>query len=128
MIFSESTSKAARPLLVPRSLYHYLSDVYYPLLGISQQDQGTPASASKPRDLDLRMRELLLQVQAGLGSAVQSQGGSRQQQPGNTDPASAPLDAILQPLDELDFWAQLAATDRERRRIAACHHMLDASC
>lgn len=56
------------------SLYHSLKDVYSPLLGLSEQQGrlGAPAAASS-NQLNPRLQELLLQVQAGLGAAAKLQ-------------------------------------------------------
>jgi hypothetical protein len=55
-------------------LYHSLKDVYSPLLGLSEQ-QGRlgAAPAASSEQLNPRLQELLLQVQAGLGAAAKLQ-------------------------------------------------------
>jgi len=53
---------------------------------------------------------LQLQVQAGLGNAVQQRQLSGLEA-GGWQPDTAPLDGILQPTDELAFWSRLAAAN-----------------
>lgn len=55
--------------LSTRSLYHSLSNVYYPLLGIHQQQNGA-AIKKQQRTIDPKLEELLLHVQAGLGKLL----------------------------------------------------------
>lgn len=58
------------------SLYHSLSNVYYPLLGIDQQP-GASAIRKQQRAVDPKLEELLLDVQAGLGKLVRAADGSQ---------------------------------------------------
>lgn len=51
------------------SLYHSLSQVYYPLLGIDQQQNGQ-VKLPQQQQVDAKLEELLLNVQAGLGQLV----------------------------------------------------------
>ncbi|GFR50179.1 hypothetical protein Agub_g12346, partial [Astrephomene gubernaculifera] len=77
------------------SLYHALKDVYSPLI----------QSQSSEVVLDKRLRELLAQVQAGLGTAVRKGTPASAQEV--SDPNQAPLQEIVTPLDEVNFWAEL---------------------
>lgn len=52
------------------SLYHSLSNVYYPLLGIEQQ--GNSGLRKQQRTVDPKLEELMLHVQAGLGKLVRA--------------------------------------------------------
>nr|BBC28429.1 cytoplasmic dynein 1b heavy chain [Yamagishiella unicocca] len=79
------------------SLYHTLKDVYSPLIQ-SQSKEGTGV-------LDKRLHELLAQVQAGLGTAVRKGTPASAQEV--SDPNQAPLQEIVTPLDEINFWAEL---------------------
>ncbi|GLI62890.1 cytoplasmic dynein 1b heavy chain [Volvox africanus] len=79
------------------SLYHALKDVYSPLIH-SQ-------SAEESMVVDKRLRELLTQVQAGLGTAVRKGMPASAQEV--LDPNQAPIEEIVTPLDEINFWAEL---------------------
>ncbi|KAG2426397.1 hypothetical protein HYH02_014824 [Chlamydomonas schloesseri] len=79
------------------SLYHTLKDVYSPLIK-SQTAEGAPV-------LDKRLSELLAQVQAGLGTAVRKGTPASAQEV--ADPNQAPLQEVVTPMDEINFWAEL---------------------
>nr|ADI46856.1 DHC1bf [Volvox carteri f. nagariensis] len=78
-------------------LYHVLKDVYSPLI----QAQSAAGSAV----LDKRLLDLLTQVQAGLGTAVRKGMPASAQEV--MDPNQAPIEEIVTPLDEINFWAEL---------------------
>ncbi|KXZ45909.1 DHC7 protein [Gonium pectorale] len=78
-------------------LYHTLKDVYSPLIQ-AQSAEGNVV-------LDKRLFELLVQVQAGLGTAVRKGTPASAQEV--SDPNQAPLQEIATPLDEVNFWAEL---------------------
>ncbi|MEW5298923.1 MAG: hypothetical protein WDW36_001993 [Sanguina aurantia] len=84
------------------SLYHTLKDVFSPM--IKEQALGS--------GMDARLSELLGQVTAGLGVAVRKGAGEQGSHRGTevSDPNKAPLQDILTPLDEINFWAELASS------------------
>lgn len=57
------------------SLYRSLTDVYYPLLGIEQQNSGN--HQGRKQQVDPHLQELLLHVQAGLGKIVRGADASQ---------------------------------------------------
>nr|BCL66104.1 cytoplasmic dynein 1b heavy chain [Volvox africanus] len=78
-------------------LYHTLKNVYSPL--INSQSSESLATVDK------RLRELLTQVQSGLGTAVRKGIPASAQEV--MDPNQAPTEEIVTPLDEINFWAEL---------------------
>ncbi|WIA17572.1 hypothetical protein OEZ85_014399 [Tetradesmus obliquus] len=89
------------------SLYHSLSNVYCPVLGIEQA--GSTCYSKKQQQqqtaVDPRLQELILHVQAGLGKALR---GADAAQAGDQAAAAVSLAEILNPLDELQYWADMA--------------------
>jgi hypothetical protein len=65
------TRPAWLPLSPLRSLYHSLHSVYAPMLGVQQGGgAGQQAAAPAAQQLDGRLQELLISLEAGLGAAM----------------------------------------------------------
>lgn len=101
-------------------MYHQLKDVYSPLLAVPAAEGG--------HGLEPRLGELLAQVQAGLGSAVRRAGTDtalKATSPGG-GPDNSPLRDIVTPLDEIQFWAELATDAGSSTARAAAQQISQA--
>ncbi|KAG1663699.1 hypothetical protein FOA52_013267 [Chlamydomonas sp. UWO 241] len=85
------------------SLYHAIKSVYGPM--IDTRGGGDQAGGAS---MDPKLAELLSQLEAGLGSAVRK-GANLQAAQLVDSSVSESLQSILTPLDEVDFWAELAS-------------------
>lgn len=102
-----------------QSLYHALRTVYAPLLGDLTGGVAGKAAGNAAGGLNPKLQELLAQLQAGLGAEMgrAALGASEGlQNAAALDAASLPT--ILEPADELDFWARLAAEPGLQSRTA----------
>lgn len=108
----KANSQFARPH-APRSLHRLLSELYCPMLGLSEPTGGPAGTAGAARaaqpgaPLPPALSDLLLQVVSGLGAAARAAGGGGGG--GGSGGSEAGVLGVLTPLDELDHWAQLAA-------------------
>jgi hypothetical protein len=94
------------------SFYHSIKSVYGPLL------EAGDKSGKFSQKMDPKLMDLIQQLQAGLGAAIR-RGTGQQIALLIQDPNMAPLQSILTPIDELDYWSDMCSVPGPIAKVKA---------
>lgn len=95
------------------SFYHSIKSVYGPLL------EAGDKSGKFSQKMDPKLMDLIQQLQAGLGAAIR-RGTGQQIALLIQDPNMAPLQSILTPIDELDYWSDMCSVPGPIAKVLYC--------